>query len=127
MKIQKYTINADLSVDVNDDVYLYGKNLTEIPVKFNIISGNFNCGHNRLTSLINCPKIINRNFNCSNNFLKSLKGFPTIVNRDCNLFSNHLYSLEHLGIVKRKLMIGKHPLVNSKEYKTYRLLKALRK
>ena len=53
MEIKKYVINDDLSVDVNGDVLLYKKGLSEIPVQFNRVDGFFNCANNQLTSFKN--------------------------------------------------------------------------
>lgn len=51
LKIKDYKINNDLTVDVVGDVNLSGKGLTEIPVKFGVITGSFYCSNNQLTSL----------------------------------------------------------------------------
>lgn len=39
--IKKYTINDDLTVDVDGDVDISYKNLVKIPINFGIVSGNF--------------------------------------------------------------------------------------
>ena len=39
MCIKQYIINDDVSVDVNDDVYIAGKCLTHIPVQFRFVKG----------------------------------------------------------------------------------------
>jgi len=44
--IKDYTINSDGKVDVYGDVYLNGRDLKEIPLKFGYVSGNFYCGNN---------------------------------------------------------------------------------
>jgi hypothetical protein len=64
-EIKNYSINEDLYVDVNGDVWLDNKILTEIPVKFNIIKGIFDCDNNQLTSTEFLPKevyILNTHF-----------------------------------------------------------------
>jgi hypothetical protein len=40
-KIKNYTINDDLSIDVDGDVDLSNKSLIKIPIKFRKVSGNF--------------------------------------------------------------------------------------
>ena len=45
-----YTINSDGSYDVIGNVYLHNKGLTKIPVKFNMVTGYFDCTYNNLTS-----------------------------------------------------------------------------
>lgn len=94
MAIPKYTINDDLSVDVNGSVDLYNKQLTEIPIQFNIVNGSFDCSDNNLTSLKGCPKVVDGNFFCCINQLTSLKGCPTIIgfNFDCSF--NSITSLD---------------------------------
>ena len=54
--IENYTINSDDSVDVDDNVDLRNLNLKKIPLKFNRVSGVFDCSWNRLSSLKGCPK-----------------------------------------------------------------------
>jgi hypothetical protein len=46
--ITNYTINSDGSIDVNGSVYLNDKNLTELPLKFNKVSGYFYINDNKL-------------------------------------------------------------------------------
>ena len=65
--------------NVPDGVYLSGKSLTEIPIKFNIVNGYFYCSYNQLTSLKYCPKVVQLDFDCSNNKLTSLKYSPKEV------------------------------------------------
>jgi hypothetical protein len=70
-RIKNYTINQDLSVDVDGSVFLYENHLLEIPVKFNIINGNFYCGYNQLTSTDFFPKEIYGYLNCCKNLFKN--------------------------------------------------------
>lgn len=57
--IEDYSINDDRTVNVNNDVYLAGKQLQSLPLKFGVIYGNFYCENNQLTSLEGCPKKLN--------------------------------------------------------------------
>jgi len=77
--IYNYTINSDGTVDVDGSVYLNSKNLNKLPLKFGNVSGNFNCGRNRLTTLEGCPKSLGGTFNCSYNKLTSLEFCPQSV------------------------------------------------
>lgn len=81
MDIKNYTINKDLTINVNDSVKLSHKSLTEFPdyIQFNHIRGDFNCGYNSLTSLRGCPKIIEGSFWCQMNQLTSLEFGPSEV------------------------------------------------
>ena len=81
--------------NVPKSVYLHNKNLTEIPIKFNIVQGNFHCSDNQLTSLKNSPKEVKGNFTCSDNQLTSLKYSPKIVKGFFCSF-NKLTSLKYL-------------------------------
>ena len=76
-KIKKYKINDDMTVDVNGNVDLFGKQLTEIPIKFNIVTRCFNCSFNRLTTLIDIEYIdIEDKLCCSNNSYTSFEHWP---------------------------------------------------
>jgi hypothetical protein len=81
-KVINYTINEDLSVDVYGDVYLNDKNLTVIPIRFNIIKGGFCCENTKLTSTESFPKEVYGYYGgvyCYNNNLKNLDNFPKLV------------------------------------------------
>ena len=78
--LSRSTKNLDGSIDVDGDVDLYSLKLTKLPLKFNKVSGNFECSNNKLTSLEGGPKEVKGNFWCGSNKLTSLKGAPKIVN-----------------------------------------------
>ena len=92
--INGYTINKDLSVDVNQSVYLDYKALKEIPVQFNVVKGNFSCSYNQLTSLEGCPKEVQGDFSCYDNKLTSLEGCPQEVQGGFLCYYNKLTSLK---------------------------------
>ncbi len=77
--IENYTINPDGSIDVNEDVDLYNKGLTKLPLKFNKVNGDFNCSYNKLTSLEGSPIEVNGSFYCNNNKLTSFEFSPKII------------------------------------------------
>ena len=92
----RYIINKDMSIDVEGDV-----KLTKIPddripegIKFNIVSGVFDCNNNKLTTLEGCPKEVGGWFRCYSNKLKTLEGAPEKVNGDFICYNNKLTSLE---------------------------------
>jgi len=72
MEIENYSINSDLSIDVNDSVFLDNKNLTELPdyIKFNKIQVFFSCENNNLISLKGFPEYISDCLYCCNNKIK---------------------------------------------------------
>lgn len=113
--IKKYIINDNLTVDVDGNVDLSHSHLDTIPIKFNIvlgdfscgwnkltslegcpinIKGNFYCGYNKLTNLEFCPKVGINNFGCAHNNLTSLKGCPNIVRGSFFCENNNLISLQ---------------------------------
>jgi hypothetical protein len=91
--IENYTINNGV-VDVNGDVNLDDKVLTKIPLNFGVVSGNFWCSNNKLTSLEGCPSHVGGKFYCSYNKLTSLEGCPSHVGGNFWCNNNQLTSLE---------------------------------
>ena len=65
--ITNYTINSDVSIDVDGDVNLIDNNLTRFPLKFRNVSGNFYCYNNQLTTLVGGPQTVGGDFDCSHN------------------------------------------------------------
>jgi hypothetical protein len=111
-KIENYTINEDGSIDVDGDVVLqsdeeevYGPNdsgddfitgylkLSEIPLNFNRVSGNFDCRGNNFISLEGGPITVGGNYDCSFNMLSSLRYGPKQVGGDFDCQINDLTSL----------------------------------
>jgi len=77
--IYNYTINSDGSIDVIGHVDLSNSSLNKIPIKFNKVSGDFNCMRNNLKSLVNAPIQVGGSFSCRENKIKSLMGSPRTV------------------------------------------------
>jgi hypothetical protein len=92
--IENYTINPDESIDVNGDVHLEHKGLSELPLKFGIVSANFYCDNNQLTSLEGAPKKVYGSFYCNHNKLTSLEGAPEEIGTNFDCSYNRLTSLE---------------------------------
>ena len=92
--ITNYTINLDGSIDVNDDVYIYFRNLFTLPLKFNKVTGCFNCNGNKLTTLEGGPNEVGGDFYCNSNKLKTLEGSPKEVGGDFDCNDNQLTTLE---------------------------------
>jgi len=93
-KIIDYTINDDLSIDVDGSIGLYNKNLEHLPLKFNYVHGGFQCNRNKLKSLEGCPKTVGGDFVCYGNKLKSLEGCPQSVGGDFYCFTNDIETLK---------------------------------
>ena len=92
-KINNYTINDDGSIDVDGDVYLSLSSLHILPLRFNKVSGYFDCSCNILTSLEGSPREVGDGFYCYRNNLISLKGCPKVVGGYFNCSENDLTSL----------------------------------
>ena len=88
--IENYTINDDGSIDVVGNVNLWNKGLTELPLRFNRVSGYFDCGSNNLTSLKGCPRWVGNGFYCNRNQLTSLEFSPYYVGGYFSCSSNQL-------------------------------------
>jgi hypothetical protein len=88
--INNYTINPDGSIDVDGDVDLINKGLTELPLTFNKVTGYFDCDGNQLTSLKGSPKWVGRGFYCNRNQLTSLEFSPDYVGVDFSCVHNDL-------------------------------------
>jgi hypothetical protein len=88
--IENYIINSDGSIDVDGGVDLSYKGLTELPLTFNKVTGYFDCGRNRLTSLKGSPRWIGGWFYCDNNQLTSLEFSPDYVGDDFYCDNNKL-------------------------------------
>ena len=127
-KIKNYTINDDLTVDVEGDVDIENggrRGLKEIPIQFGKVTGVFDCSYNNLISLKGCPRWVGGSFYCSfNRFttlegspeyvggsfsclgyeLRTLKGCPREVGGDfsCN-YNSDLKSLKGIGHIKGKI------------------------
>ena len=144
--ISKY--NDDFSIDVDGDVKINYKELVSLPIKFNIVTGNFDCAYNNLIYLEGCPisvggrfychfnklktlegtpEIINSDFDCSCNELTSFKGCPKYIGRNFVCYHNHFKSFEGAPeIIRGKWQIG-NKKKNSVEYKKYLLVKKIEK
>ncbi len=94
LMITHWVQNDDGSIDVHSDVNLMNRGLDKIPIKFNIVYGEFILTNNNLTSLENVPNKISGNFYASNNKLKNLIGCPKYVNGRLSFKHNPLESLD---------------------------------
>ena len=92
--ITNYTINGDHTIDVLGSVRISTRKLSKIPLKFNIVSIDFDCDTNKLTTLEGAPKKVGRNFCCALNQLTTLKGSPEKVGGYFSCTFNKLTTLE---------------------------------
>ena len=65
-------------------------------VQFGVVTGNFWCYHNKLTSLVGAPQEVGGYFDCSYNKLISLEGAPQKVKGEfrCNEFRTSNWNLQ---------------------------------
>jgi hypothetical protein len=79
--IVKWTLNPQTGlVDVDGGFYCWHQGLTDFKgVRFGVVTGDFNCYNNKLTSLEGAPQEVGGDFHCGNNELTSLKGAPQEV------------------------------------------------
>jgi hypothetical protein len=88
------TINADGTVNIEGHCFLKTTiKVSQLPVKFGKVSGNFYCADNKLTSLVGAPQSVGGYFNCSNNQLISLEGAPQAIGAGFYCYRNQLTSL----------------------------------
>jgi hypothetical protein len=104
MKVTSYTINNDLTVDVDGDVKLNSKPLSQLPVQFGFVNGNFEVWNCKLQSLKGSPIKVTGKFNCGNNLLQSLEYCPREVGSVFLFHENNITTLEYapdsVGIFK---------------------------
>lgn len=96
-EIRNYTVNDDLTVDIEyGGADLKNNNYGVIPVQFNKVVGLFNCSNNQLKSLKGCPLIMDGHLNCYNNLLTNLKDLPKKVNGYIYCSENPLKNIDNM-------------------------------
>jgi hypothetical protein len=108
-KIENFTINDDLTVDVMGRVNLFRNSLVIVPVKFNIVTGDFSCTYNEITTLEFAPKEVGGSFFCHKNCLTTFRGLPEKINNHFLCFSNPITTLEGAPKNKLKEIIETYP------------------
>jgi hypothetical protein len=99
-KIENYTINDDLSIDVDDSVILsisyitFHRPIQVIPLKFRKVNNHFQCSYNNLTSLFGSPEYVGGSFSCQNNNLISLEYLPNWIGGDIYCEYNKICSFK---------------------------------
>ena len=92
--IQNYSINPELSIDVEGDVTLNSLKLPSLPLRFSRVGGNFRCYDNHLTTLEGSPREVEGSFICFSNRLTTLEGSPREVGGHFDCSRNQLTTLE---------------------------------
>lgn len=91
--IKDYKINGDGSIDANQSINLTYNKLTELPLTFNKVDGDFQCHDNLLTTLKGSPVYVTGVFDCESNKLTSLEYSPTHVGETFTCSRNKLTTL----------------------------------
>jgi hypothetical protein len=88
-KINNGMVSIEGDITVRDEC-----ELSQLPVNFENITGNFNLTHNHLTTLYGSPSTVGGGFFCSNGKLTSLQGGPDYVKGGFSCSHNKLTSLQ---------------------------------
>lgn len=96
MMINYYTINDDLTIDVDGSVDLNGKGLDQLPYKFGHITEYFTCERNFLSNMVNMPNTVGKDLYMDSNALTTLIGIPKVKGGTISFKHNELTSLEGL-------------------------------
>ncbi len=90
--IENYTINDDLTVDVDDNVILYLIPMDELPIQFGFVKGDFILGENGLTTLKGVPSTVGGDFICGGNEIEDLEHLPKTISSRIILLNNKISS-----------------------------------
>ena len=103
--ILNYTINDDLTIDIEGSV-TFSEKMKSFPsfIRFNNVSGSFSCRGCGLTTLKGSPRVVEKLYDCSLNRLTSMKGGPEKVG-SLVCIKNNLSSFEYFPIIKHGLNI----------------------
>ncbi len=94
MEIANYTINEDLTVNVNGDVHLNNSDLKILPVQFNRVDGHFYINDNPLKSSYGVPQTVTGSFDISFCGLSTVDWFITC--QSLNLCGNQLSHFKNI-------------------------------
>ena len=87
-RIENWSINTDGLVVIDGNVKLNFKGLTELPLQFGRVTGDFFCHENDLTTLEGAPKEVGGGFYCYSNKLITLKWAPEYIDGKVEFLSN---------------------------------------
>lgn len=111
VRIYHYKINDDLTVDVDDSVYISNLGLTEIPVQFGVVEGRFICSYNPLKSLKGCPFVVGGRFEAEHCGLLSLEFSPKKIHSHFYIQDNNITSFKYgPQEVHSEIRFGRNPL-----------------
>lgn len=82
----KWKLNENGRVDVQGNVIISNKNLSEIPVNFGYVTGDFSIYKNNLKNLRGCPVEVGGKFFCGLNPFETLEGCPKEIGGNFNAY-----------------------------------------
>lgn len=106
-RIREWIHNGKISVPGDCSLKQTNK-ISQLPIKFDIVIGRFDCKNNNLTTLEGSPIEVNTMI-CSNNKLTSLIGAPERVNNLFSCYKNPLKSLDGLPKFIRRIVLPYSP------------------
>lgn len=111
--IRNYTINDDKSIDVTGNISFFSNGITELPLNFNKVDGDFDLSFNNLTTLKGIPKEVNSLY-LVHNELTRLDYVPEIVKTHLDLSFNKLTDMKDLNRIKSigTLNLGANKITN---------------
>lgn len=106
-RIREWIKNGKISVPGDCSLKQTNK-VSQLPVKFDVVIGRFDCKNNRLTTLEGSPNEVS-SMNCTTNKLTSLIGAPERVNNLFSCYKNPLQSLDGLPKHMRRIILPYSP------------------
>lgn len=103
---------VDGLVNVDGNVSLTLSKITNIPLKFGTVTGNFSCSSNYLSSLEGCPDRVGGEFDCRFNEITSLEGCPKSVNGDFYCYDNNIREFTGIKYIGGELICYNNPIGN---------------
>ena len=104
--LERGLVNVDGGVDLS----YFG--LTHIPLKFGVVTGDFLCNVNKLTSLDGCPNRVGGYFSCNSNNLTSLVGCPKYVGGNFWCVRNNIREFTGIKYIEGQLLCNSNPIEN---------------
>ena len=108
-RIENWSLEGGL-VNVDGHVGLYDRGLTELPLKFGVVTGWFDCSNNNLRSLEGCPLRVGGYFSCSKNRLTSLEGCPKYVGSNFYCQENNIREFTGIKYIEGGLWCDSNPI-----------------
>lgn len=109
--IDEYVINKDGSIDVNTDLFLSNKNISNFKIKFNKIDGSLFISNNFFKNFKNFPNIINGDLYMNNNMFENLNGIPKNIKGKVYAQGNNINTLIGNNINIDKIFINNKDLI----------------